>query len=187
MYQPRAYAPARRDGAAVRVPRQARHGRQRGGRARSRAGRLARGAQLLRDRRGEHATSLYQRFRLMRGEIDAGEYAREIALVRERHRGVGCAALEGVSRGLGRALIDRWSFLSNAEPSVFASNVTACPPSQGRRPGVRSIPLMMNPALAGSRRKTASASTVRNGKANVLRARRSPAAPRSVTGCPTTA
>lgn len=27
---------------------------------------------------------LYQRFRLMRGEIDAGEYAREISLVRER-------------------------------------------------------------------------------------------------------
>ena len=27
---------------------------------------------------------VYQRFRLMRGEIDAGEYAREISLVRER-------------------------------------------------------------------------------------------------------
>ena len=27
---------------------------------------------------------VYQRFRLMRGEIDAGEYARELSLVRER-------------------------------------------------------------------------------------------------------
>ena len=27
---------------------------------------------------------VYQRFRLMRGEMDAGEYAREISLVRER-------------------------------------------------------------------------------------------------------
>src|SRR5690349_19992726 len=27
---------------------------------------------------------VYQRFRLMRGEIDAGEYAQEISLVRER-------------------------------------------------------------------------------------------------------
>jgi 3'-5' exonuclease len=27
---------------------------------------------------------LYQRFRLMRGEVDAGEYAREISFVRER-------------------------------------------------------------------------------------------------------
>jgi predicted PolB exonuclease-like 3'-5' exonuclease len=27
---------------------------------------------------------VYQRFRLMRGELDAGEYAREISMVRER-------------------------------------------------------------------------------------------------------
>ena len=82
MYQPRAKRRARRDRAAVRLPRQARHGRQRG-RRRSRARRAAGRAQLLRDGRAQHVL-LYQRFRLMRGELSAGEYAKEIALVREK-------------------------------------------------------------------------------------------------------
>ncbi len=45
---------------------------------------------------------VYQRFRLMRGELAAGEYAKEIALVREKIDAHGPAALEGVHRGVGR-------------------------------------------------------------------------------------
>ena len=65
-------------------------------------GRARRRAQLLRDRRREHASSLYQRFRLMRGELTAGEYAQEISLVRERIAAIGRAALEGIHRRVGR-------------------------------------------------------------------------------------
>ena len=45
---------------------------------------------------------VYQRFRLMRGEIDAGEYAREISLVRERIGGVRRAALARIHREVDR-------------------------------------------------------------------------------------
>jgi hypothetical protein len=51
---------------------------------------------------------VYQRFRLMRGEIDAGEYAREISLVRER-----VAALDAPH---WRAFIGKWDG-ATANPS----------------------------------------------------------------------
>ena len=99
MYQPRASA-ARRDGAAVRFSGQARHGRRRG-----RGGGRARRVAEVRDYCETDVLNTYlvYRFRLMRGELSAGEYAKEIAFVREnspRRR----AALEGVPRGVGGGL-----------------------------------------------------------------------------------
>ena len=57
LFQPRAQRGARRDGAAVRLPGQARHGRQRGRRG-GRPRRARRRAQLLRDRRRQHLPPL---------------------------------------------------------------------------------------------------------------------------------
>ena len=45
---------------------------------------------------------LYQRFRLMRGEIDAGDYAAEVSLARERIASTGAPHWTGLPRGLGR-------------------------------------------------------------------------------------
>ena len=45
---------------------------------------------------------VYQRFRLMRGEIDAGEVRGRGVAGARAHRRVRCAALAGVPRGLGR-------------------------------------------------------------------------------------
>ena len=45
---------------------------------------------------------LYLRFRLLRGELTAGEYAQEVSLARERIAGDRRAALARIRRGVGR-------------------------------------------------------------------------------------
>ena len=49
---------------------------------------------------------VYQRFRLMRGELSAGEYAKEIALARERIAASRRAALAGVPDGVERGRLN---------------------------------------------------------------------------------
>ena len=50
---------------------------------------------------------VYLRFRLLRGELSAGEYAKEISLAREKIAATGGAALAGIHRRLGRARCGR--------------------------------------------------------------------------------
>ena len=96
-------------------------------------------------------TSLYQRFRLMRGELDAGEYAQEVALVRETHRGDRRAALEGVRRRVGRAP-------SRAEALRFSPGA----PSGSGSPSSRSSRSRLPDVLA--RRSRAGSRTWRAGR-----------------------
>ena len=80
MYQPRAMRASTR-WRALRVPGQARHGRQRGrGRVTEASSRTAR---LLRSD-VMNTYLVYQRFQMMRGELSAGEYAKEISVAREK-------------------------------------------------------------------------------------------------------
>jgi hypothetical protein len=53
---------------------------------------------------------LYQRFRLMRGEVDAGEYARELSLVRER--------IGGADAPHWRTFVAKWTGAAGSAPTA---------------------------------------------------------------------
>ncbi|HET6801899.1 MAG TPA: 3'-5' exonuclease [Casimicrobiaceae bacterium] len=53
---------------------------------------------------------LYQRFRLMRGEVDAGEYARELSLVRER--------IAGADAPHWRTFVAKWTGAAGSAPTA---------------------------------------------------------------------
>ena len=83
MYQPRATRGLDAMARLCGFPGQARHGRQRGRTRRSRAGELDEVRRYC-ETDVMNTYLVYQRFRLMRGELTAGEYAQEISLARER-------------------------------------------------------------------------------------------------------